>query len=221
LYNNKSSGTLIVGDRGSLIVSLVGNVQDGGPMSGTYATTNFPNFAIETWATPISQHSVYLLDNKTEAGTQSSSSDWSMIDLRPGAVGVYGHEADSKVTGSNPAATGLAWPSGLVAMRSADVKSYIINNAGAYPAFRDSIDSRLISEMTNGTGPSDIVTGAPSAGEWPVLAEHTITLEIPDNPHAVQPSGYTNLEEWIHNQASIVEGTISSLPAPSSIQITF
>ena len=44
-----------------------------------------------------------------------------------------------------------------------------------------------------------------SAGGWPYLPPSTITHQIPDNPKDVNSSGYTNLEEWIHEFSATPE----------------
>ena len=45
-------------------------------MSGRYASDKMPNFYFVDWDEPLTQHHVYLYDNKTDLGTQSASTDW-------------------------------------------------------------------------------------------------------------------------------------------------
>lgn len=239
IYNNKDFGIMLVAETAPLIVSIVGNVMEGGPMSGTYASDRMPNFLFSNWAEPLTQHHIYLYDNETDLGTQSESTDWLspgfQIDLRTGPRGVgdpiniytdimvaQTQTNYIKTTGKTPSTDAPLWPAGLTLMASSAVKDYIIANAGAYPAFRDSLDTRFINEMTNGTGPSNTVKGTPAAGDWPTLTANTTTLVIPANPHSDDDSdGYTNLEEWLHSMAAMVEGKspLSLLP-PEKLTIT-
>lgn len=226
MYNNYLFGIQLEGMYGPVTLSLVGNVTDAGPMSyGSTTINQMMTCSFKPWQTPISQHAIYTYDNKTEAGTQANSSDWSIVQIRSLNTTLYADRPDYpnvKVTGENPSTDAPLWPTGLNLMSSSEVKNYIIANAGAYPAFRDSLDTRFINEMTTGIGPSSKVTGAPSSGDWPTLAVNTTTLAIPANPHADDDNdGYTNLEEWIHSLAAMVEGKspLSLLP-PEKLTIT-
>ncbi|MCD4802928.1 MAG: hypothetical protein K8R16_08295 [Anaerolineales bacterium] len=216
IYNNRDTTATCVFTTRPSVCSLVGNVTEGGPMLlASFASDYIVNLGLQDWATPVSQHSVYLYDNKCDLGTQTSSTDWSRVDSRPGNTTAYGNEADFKVTGEDPPNDSPLWITGLTVLPSTAVKASIIANAGAYPAFRDSLDTRFISEMTNSTGPSSSVKGAPSSGDWPTLTTNKIKLAIPPNPHADDDrDGYTNLEEWLHSQAAIVEGKSPLSPLP-------
>lgn len=219
-YNNRDTTATLLFKLRPCVGSLVGNVTEGGPMLlAKYASHYIVNLGLVAWDAPVSQHSVYLYDNKCDLGTQTLSSDWSMVDLRPNNTAAYGHEADFKVRGEDPPNDSPLWITGLTALSSTAVKASIIANVGAYPSFRDSIDTRLINEMTNGTGPKATLTSAPSFGDWPTLTTHKIKLAIPPNPHADDDGdGYTNLEEWLHSQAAIVEGKSLLLP-PEKLSI--
>ena len=210
MYNNAESTVTLYATDGPATLSLVGNVLDAGPMSSGRATTDDILYLGWTqWQLPVSQNKVYLYGNTTEAGTQASSSDWDMSNYvyannnNSNAIDGY---LDFKVTGENPSSEAPLWPAGLTLMSSSEIKDYVIANAGAYPAFRDSLDTRFINEMINGTGPSSRLQGSPSADDWPVLAANVITLDIPSNPHGDDDGdGYTNLEEWLHAYAAEVE----------------
>ena len=217
MYNNTDHSVHLDATSGPVTLSLVGNVVDGGPMStGTETTINILDLGYPQWKLPVSQNKIYLYDNKTEAGTQTSSSDWDMshyVDTNANNSNAIKGYLDFKITGETPSTDAPLWPAGLTLIASSAVKDYIIANAGAYPAFRDSLDTRLINEMTNGIGPKARLTGAPSAGDWPTLSTHKIKLAIPPNPHAdADGDGYTNLEEWLHSQSAIVEGKSPVLP---------
>jgi len=56
------------------------------------------------------------------------------------------------------------------------------------------------------TGPGTGTCNQVPEGGWPNLAKNTRTLTVPSNPNEVQASGYTKLEEWLHDFSSTVEG---------------
>jgi len=194
-------------------LAAVGNVVDGGPYSGTYSTNKFPSFRSSPWKAPLTDHEIYLYDNKTEAGTQSDSTDWSYVDDRL-EIGT-----DFKETGEDPPNDAPVWPTGVTYISSANVKAVITNIVGAYPVFRDSVDSRLITEMTDGTGTSTKPEGDPTG--WPSLTScfgSCTELAIPASPHTDAGSGYTNLEVWIHGLSNDVEGAVRTGALPSGVQ---
>jgi hypothetical protein len=83
------------------------------------------------------------------------------------------------------------------------VPTLVLANAGARPTDRDSVDTRIVNEVTNRTG-SLIATQA-DVGGWPALAVNVVPLTLPANPNTVTASGYTNLEVWLHGYAALVE----------------
>lgn len=97
----------------------------------------------------------------------------------------------------------------LVIKKSEDVKNWILPNAGARPADRDKVDLRIINDVKNGTG--RIIDSQEEVGGWPPLAENVRgvngypKLNIPSNPNKIQSSGYTKLEEWLHELTAEVE----------------
>jgi hypothetical protein len=103
------------------------------------------------------------------------------------------------------------WIPSLVVKKSGDVKSWVLRNTGARPADRDGVDSRIINDVKNGTG--RIIDSQEDVGGWPLLAENVRgangypKLNIPSNPNKIQSSGYTKLEEWLHELAKDVEKT--------------
>jgi hypothetical protein len=98
-----------------------------------------------------------------------------------------------------------AWAPGLSVLPSDQVEAHIANNVGARPADRDSVDTRVVNEMLNGTG---FIPGTEAdVGGWPDLAENYRPLTIPSNPNGDDDGdGYTNLEEWLHTFAAEAEG---------------
>ena len=89
-------------------------------------------------------------------------------------------------------------------MPAEQVREFVLANAGARPADRDSVDERIISNIKNGQG--EIVASQEDVGGWPDLAENRRELRIPSNPVGDDDDdGYTNLEEWLHAFAAEVE----------------
>jgi hypothetical protein len=89
-------------------------------------------------------------------------------------------------------------------MPALDVPDYVLSNAGARPADRDSVDKRIVDNAKNLTG--GLIQSQNDVGGWPKLAKNFRTLDVPDNCNKVQPSGYTILEEWLHGFSRTVEG---------------
>jgi len=94
---------------------------------------------------------------------------------------------------------------GLKIRPSAEVETWVLANAGARPADRDTVDARIIREVRTRTG--NIPKSQEDRGGWPELAENRRELQIPENPNGDDDGdGYTNLEEWLHGFAAKVEG---------------
>jgi hypothetical protein len=121
------------------------------------------------------------------------------------------------------------WPSGFVAMSAENAYVHVLANAGARPADRDQEDTDVIAAVINGTA-SDTIQTVDFQNAWCAertqdpdccpnscpdvsresLAENTRSLTIPSNPHTVQASGYTALEEWLHGYSDAVEDLAGS-----------
>jgi hypothetical protein len=84
------------------------------------------------------------------------------------------------------------------------VESYVLGNAGARPLDRDSVDSRVVSQVRGRTG--GIIDSPSQVGGYPNLAVNVRPLTLPANPNAVTASGYTNLELWLQSMAKALEG---------------
>ncbi len=100
--------------------------------------------------------------------------------------------------------------SGYTPMAASAVQASVLVNAGARPSDRDSVDTRIVSEVTTRTG--SLIAHQSAVGGYPTLAVNTRALTTPANPHTVTGSGYTNLEVWLHGYAAGVEGSIVALP---------
>lgn len=112
-----------------------------------------------------------------------------------------------------------AWPMGLKARRTTGNSVYesVLGYAGARPAQRDSVDLRIVQNVRARTGRIINCVQANgtqrcnrNAGGWPVVAVNRRTLTLPADQARLTPSGYTNLEMWLHRMAAEVEG----VPAP-------
>jgi hypothetical protein len=99
--------------------------------------------------------------------------------------------------------------SGYTPLSSSAARVYVEANAGAYPAFRDSVDLNIVDDETNRTGshiddPADV-------GGYPSLATNTIDHSAGAKPRPVSPhsdtdaDGFTDLEEWLESYACEVE----------------
>jgi len=105
--------------------------------------------------------------------------------------------------------------SGFTPLSTSQVKDFVLLNAGARPADRDSVDKRVVQSVRDGTGRQ--IDSQNDVGGWPNLARVYRALTIPSNPNGDSDGdGYTNLEEWLHGYAADVEGggTISPPPPP-------
>lgn len=117
------------------------------------------------------------------------------------------YEPDSDIAEVHRSATPPIWPSGYVAMTAEEARAHVLTNAGARPADRDAVDLRIINEVANDLVPGGrLIASQDEVGGWPVLQENTRTLTVPNDPHEVMPSGYTRLEEWLHQFSREVEG---------------
>jgi hypothetical protein len=133
---------------------------------------------------------IYL--NGNYAPDFSASQQWDLVDNRSPYT-----QAQMQVS------TLGAWPTGLVAKNAADGSLFetVLNNVGAFPLARDSLDARLVSDARNRTG------GYASSTTFPTLANNYRALTLPANPNGDDNgNGYTNLEEWLHCYAAQVEG---------------
>jgi hypothetical protein len=122
------------------------------------------------------------------------------------------------------------WNSGLYVRRTADngVYSWVLGNAGARPADRDSVDKRVVSSVRNRTG--QIINCVSSngtsrcsknAGGWPSYAYNHRALTLPSNQSSIASNGYSNLENWLNTMDKSINGTLqaTSPASPSSLSV--
>jgi hypothetical protein len=97
----------------------------------------------------------------------------------------------------------------------------VLKTVGARPADRDTVDTRVVNDVRNGTGRIINCVAANgtercklNAGGWPNMPNNRRALTLPANPDSVTASGYTNLELWLQRMAAEVEGRPSAAPNP-------
>jgi hypothetical protein len=167
---------------------------------------------------------IYLFDN---AAAGSSSDPWSIV------LNLSGLSVQELKVSSAP-----AWPSGLRALPTANnvARNYVLDNAGARPAQRGVVDTRIVAGVKNGSGRivSCVANDGTSkcarnAGGWPTFANNSRRLSVPKDPDGDSDrDGYTNMDEWLQAMAADVEGrrsgsrsgTASAPPNPPELQGT-
>ena len=190
--------------------SVVGNVFLRGPDTSSDAAP----IGLRADATTLRPGAkVFLLDNH---GQESTSDPWSL------AGSIYGSLQLANFRSNSP----LAWPAGMTTLPSSNnvVLNRVLKTAGARPADRDSVDSRIVEQVRNGTNriincvaPNGTARCSRNGGGWPSVPENRRALTLPANPDAVTPSGYTNLELWLHGMAADVEGRSRKGPAAPTL----
>jgi hypothetical protein len=164
----------------------VGNDYRKGPLNAT-AWSQKPILIRDDWVPGVH---IYLEGNV--APDFKVSQQWDLIDNQSSYT-----QAQLQVS------TPGAWPRHLVARRAADnaVFDYVLDNAGAFPRNRDSVDARLISDVRNRTG------GYINSTIFPPLPVNPLPLTLPTHPNDdPDGDGYTNLETWLHGYSALVEG---------------
>ena len=214
VYNRRNMDVDLQSENGIVTKStVVGNVFIRG---GDYDRSTKP-VLVRTDGTLALQSSarVHVADNSAlEAGSDPYS--------------VTGTMSGSVVPDSYRASTPPVWPPNLVARPTTNntVLNYVLNNAGARPADRDSVDRRIVQNVKDRRGriincvaPNGTTRCSANAGGWPSLAQNRRALTLPSNPNVVTASGYTNLELWLHKMAADVEGRASVPPVPPVLRV--
>jgi hypothetical protein len=145
---------------------------------------------------------VYLSDNDAAEATADA---WSIV----------GPFADGGTVTTYKSSTPPLWPTNMLRVPAGEsvMLNYVLKFAGARPAERDPVDSRIVEQVRTRTG--RIINCVASdgsarcqlnAGGWPTVAQNRRALALPADPNGVTASGYTNLELWLQKMAATVEG---------------
>ena len=188
IYNGGMSYLMYLNDdygSGPILASAVGNVFLNGPN------------------TPAGATAIYVT-KKCPSGTEVYAADNITSDTLFG----YGTRFNPRV--SSPP----LWLSSLTVRLSSTVESWVLTHAGARPADRDAVDSRLVSEVKTRTG--HLIDSQNEVGGWPNLAMNHRTFHIPANPNGDDDGdGYTNIEEVLQQMAKRVEDRADSAGLPT------
>lgn len=161
---------------GHTIASVVGNAFIPGPDSPL-------NMHFEVYG-ESPETSLFVLDNHCEI---ESNDPWACI--------------ENDIGDGIKATLTPIWPTWLELKTKDEMLELNLDDIGARPYDRDSVDIRVVDSVINGSG--RIIDSQDDVGGWPVLAENAHTLTVPDDPHGDDDGdGYTNLEEWLHSFAS-------------------
>lgn len=117
------------------------------------------------------------------------------------------------VVGSPPSNAPL--PVGYAPYASSIVESTVLPVVGARPGDRDTVDARVIGEVSARVDHA-YVQFPSEVGGWGSAAQIPRPLTTPTNPHVIQTSGYSTLEEWLHGYSNIVEGSVPIMNVPNA-----
>lgn len=91
------------------------------------------------------------------------------------------------------------------------VRDHVLANAGARPANRDPVDTRIVNQVEDGTGHLINSPNDPVVGGYPTIPSVLVSHNAPSTSTDVDGDGYSDLEEWLHGKAREVE---LGVPAP-------
>ena len=211
VYNRGNADVELQSEAGMpTFTSIVGNVFIRGP---SYRLDHKPILVFVGGEFALAPGSrVHVRDN---VATDAGSDPWSLVEL----------DGTQLTRAQLEASSAPVWPTGLVAMRTADraVLDHVLAKAGARPMDRDSTDERIVASVRNHSGQIINCVDADgssrcrkNAGGWPALAIRTRALRLPVNQRTVTPSGYTNLEIWLHSLSADLQGDVATSPRPPS-----
>lgn len=101
----------------------------------------------------------------------------------------------------------MCWPEPLTLLPAQDTVEHVFRCAGAWPADRDAIDARILDGVRQRTG--RVIDGQDEVEGYPTVEPTRHDLVVPADPHAVaDDGGYTNLDLWLHELATRVEGSV-------------
>ncbi len=202
----KAWGTLLYTVNGTNIWTFdgIGNVYIAGPGTGPFT----PYYAYGVYS-GIDGSKYYLSDTVTD----STANTTTLLD---------DHAADMYGTPFRVFTPSLP-QTGFSILAGSATKASVLLHAGARPANRDTVDSRIITETTNRTATSGAscpslpdaaarvasipgrICSQTDVGGWPTFAVNVRALTTPATPDHVNASGYTDLEVWLHGYADGVE----------------
>jgi hypothetical protein len=198
IYNWRATGSAADygSDSGPYNATLVGNEYIKGPDTLPEGSS-LPITIGSTTVTAGTQ--VYIDDN---VAVEATSDPWSVV--------------KNESTDAIKATVAPVWIPGLTALSGSEVRDWVLANAGARRADGEAVDERIVQDVNNGTG--GIIDSQNDVGGWPPLAQNVRgengvpLLNIP--PGNIQPSGYTDIEEWLHGLAADVAraGTLTRGP---------
>ena len=229
-----SMGLNIIHDDGgghrniSVIKNLVAHSGDRNPQIGGNTHVQLVNNVMYNCRTyhiritdskSVGSHNTTIVGNHAIVGNDSLyGKDYvaTIFDSVANGTRIY---ADDNMSNNYPGPTiqdlkgsGITWLSSpevwadveVIPTSNNQARNWVLNNAGAWPGHRDSVDTRVTDEVRNGTG--RIIDSQSEVGGWPLYDENKHPLHILNNSDGdADGDGYTNLEEWIHAFTHCVE----------------
>lgn len=173
------------------LASCLGNRFIRGPLTVNPADENYAVMFYYASLGGIAGDQIYRNDNTLE------NNDGNIIEQRFDPAMGY----DPNV-GSSPA--GLETPAGLTILASTAAKAFVQANAGARPLDRDSVDTRLMSNLDTYTYLlGNFISSQTDVGGWPSVTNSSLTFVVPSNPFSVADAvGRTNLEVYLESNAT-------------------
>jgi len=179
----KYSRSVYKGVGPGLKATIVGNVYRAHPAdrANQFSLQNAPR-----------DSQIYMNDNEARVKTENG---WEKKSLKI-------KDGKTELSKNTP-----VWIASFKARSAKETPAWVLKNAGARPADRDAVDLRLLADAENGGG--GLLDSPKDVGGWPPLEKHirgtggVPSLEIPLG--GIQPSGYTQTEEWLHEMARQVE----------------
>jgi hypothetical protein len=179
-----------------VLANIVGNKYIAGPPPSPVT----PLYAIGVWGADTGSR-VYIAQNEIDQTRQATIE--------------YNNHMSWDPRVSTPA---TPLPANVTVAATSGLEATVLKNAGARPADRDAVDTRIVNEVKDRTG--TVISSQSQVGGWPSLAVNVRPLIVPANPHRAAPSGYTALEEWLHQYAAMVEGVLVAPPAsPTNLRL--
>lgn len=188
---NHGGGAITLGSQGGVFDGYItNNVVKPGPNTGGRGAA----FAVAGQTGNSGINDLYVDDNLI-APNPAPADPWSLVDW----------------TGTNlrELAAPQAWVSALdlSPLPTSGLESRVLGCSGARPLDRDSVDARIVAEVTSGTG--SLISTAPAL---PDLSGGTHTLpailsssDVADWTRDSDGDGYTDVEEELHRMAAALE----------------